>query len=196
MEQLLILIIIIFVIFFSLKIHQEGKSVEVDYVVAQKDSRPYLVRNLPDKEKAAGLMAEIRNNLLKLINHLKKQFPKDPRVNRLEEKFNPDNMSESSPDSTYTSYSVNKGEKLVFCLRQKDATQRLIDLNTMMFVAIHELAHIMTHSVGHTKEFWNNMRFLLDIAMSKDVGVYSYQPYHRQPQSYCGITISDTPLKI
>ena len=31
-----------------------------------------------------------------------------------------------------------------------------------MFVAIHELAHIMTESVGHEPEFWDNMGFLLE----------------------------------
>jgi len=196
MLQLLILIIIIFVVFFSLKIHHEKHSSEIDYVISQLDNHKYLVRNLPDKKQAAELMAQIRTNLIKLVDHLKKKYPHDPRTSRLIEKFNPDNMSESSHDSSYTSYSVNKGEKLIFCLREKDDSHKLTDLNTIMFVAIHELAHIMTKSVGHTKEFWNNMRFLLDVAMSNELRVYHYQPYHNKPQPYCGMTISDTPLKL
>jgi hypothetical protein len=64
----------------------------------------------------------------------------------------------------------------------------------MIFVAIHELAHIMTQSMGHTPEFWNNMKFLLQIATT-DLQIYVYQPYHQKPQPYCGIVITDTPLK-
>jgi len=66
----------------------------------------------------------------------------------------------------------------------------------MIFVAIHEIAHIMTESVGHTDEFWENMRFLLAIAMSDDLQIYHYQPYHVEPKAYCGTMISDTPLKL
>ena len=56
---------------------------------------------------------------------------------------------------------VNKGEQLALCLRDaKDDT--FIELNLIIFVAIHEIAHVMTDEVGHTKKFWNNMRYLLE----------------------------------
>jgi hypothetical protein len=138
----------------------------------------------------------IRENLLKLIAHLQKQYPNDSRVSRLHHKFDPDQLSESNSGSGYTSYSVNKGEKVVFCIRQRDDQEQLLDLNTMMFVAIHELAHIMTESVGHTQEFWDNMKFLLGVAMTDELKLYHYQPYHLEPQAYCGTLISDTPLKL
>ena len=72
-------------------------------------------------------------------------------------------VSESSPGNAYTSYSINKGEKIVFCLRQKSGPNKdeLVDLNTMMFVAIHEMGHLMSESVGHTQEFWKNMKYLI-----------------------------------
>ena len=194
--ELLIFLIVVFVLLASYKMHYDKKNTEVDIVTSKQDQHDYLVRNLPDKEHAADLLAEIRTRLTKLVTYLKSNYQTDDRIVRLTEKFNPDHISEGSDDSTYTSYSVNKGEKLVFCLRQRDQTDDLLDINTMMFVAIHELAHIMTKSVGHAPEFWSNMRFLLDAAMSNHLQVYSYQPYHRQPQPYCGITISDTPLKL
>ena len=34
-----------------------------------------------------------------------------------------------------------------------------------MFVAIHELAHIASETIGHNDEFWNNFKFLLDNAV-------------------------------
>jgi predicted SprT family Zn-dependent metalloprotease len=79
------------------------------------------------------------------------------------------------------------------CVRERDEGGKLVDENTLFFVALHELAHIMTHSKGHTVEFRNNFRYLLDHAV-KD-GYYHYQPYHQDPKKYCGTYISDTPLK-
>jgi predicted metal-dependent hydrolase len=94
--------------------------------------------------------------------------------------------------SEYTSYSVNKGEQIVFCLRSKDEHGQLVDKNTMMFVAIHELAHIMTPTIGHDAAFWKNMKLLLQCAM--EIHIYSFQNYQIHPQKYCGMTITDTPL--
>ena len=82
-------------------------------------------------------------------------------------------------------------EKIIFCIRSKD-THQLVDLNTMMFVAIHEMAHIMTISIGHTDEFWNNMRYLLKKAIN--IGIYKRHNYKENPVSYCGTQITDSPL--
>ena len=196
MLSLLILILVIFVIYMSMRFYLDNQSTDIDYVVSRYDQRKYLVRNLHDKSDAAELLSIIRGKLLELVTYLRNNHPQDPRVVRLHEKFNPDQISESSLNSGYTSYSVNKGEKLVFCLRQRDEQENLLDLNTMIFVAIHELAHIMTESIGHTHEFWENMKFLLDIAMTNKLGIYQYEPYHKDPKSYCGTVISDTPLKL
>jgi predicted metal-dependent hydrolase len=195
-QNLLVLIITFFVIYASLKMLHDNRTTEVDLVESPYDHVAYLVRNLPDKNEAAQLLSNIKQNLTSLVTYLKDHHTNDPRVVRLIERFNVNQISEASPNSTYTSYSVNKGEKIVFCLRQKGENERLLDLNTMMFVAIHEMAHIMTVSVGHTDEFWNNMKFLLQLSMSKDLNLYHYQPYHQNPQPYCGIMISDTPLRL
>lgn len=191
MLVLLVLIIIVFGVYFS----HCYMSTEVDIVPSEIDHNDYIVRNLPDKNRAADLLAQIRQRMVKLVSYLGIKYPKDVRVTRLIEKFDPSRISESSSDNKYTSYSINKGEKIVFCVRQRDKDQNLLDLNTMVFVAIHELAHIMTESVGHTEEFWTNMKFLLSQSISDDLKIYQYQPYHEKPQEYCGTSISDTPLK-
>jgi hypothetical protein len=110
----------------------------------------------------------------------------------MNEKFNPDNISESGKNNQYTSYSVNKGEKIVFCIRQKDEKESLVDENTITFVAIHELSHIMTKSVGHNDEFWSNFKRLLEVAV--DNGLYIKENYTESPKEYCGIKVSDSPL--
>jgi hypothetical protein len=115
-------------------------------------------------------------------------------IERLIGNFNPDAFSETTPDAQYTSYSVNKGEKIVFCLRDKKDGEELVKENIMTFVAIHELGHLMTESVGHEPDFWNNFKLLLRIAV--DNGLYKNIDFNSTPKDYCGVKITDTPLKV
>ena len=126
-----------------------------------------------------------------LENDMKMKLKED--IERLINNFNSDAFSETTPDSKYTSYSVNKGEKIVFCIRDKKDGENLVKENIMTFVSIHEMAHLMTKSIGHDPIFWQNMRLLLKIAI--DNGLYKNVDFNKKPEPYCGITISDTPLK-
>ena len=188
------LILISITIFY---VYLENKATDVTYV--KKGEIEFLVRNLDDKEQAAKLLSDICSRLSKLVDHLhndkdNKEYSKETKagIKRMKKNFNPHAVVESSPGNKYTSYSINKGEKIVFCLRSKTDSQELVDLNTMMFVAIHELAHLMTKEVGHTKNFWDNMKFLLIKAIELDL--YVKQDFNSIPKEYCGTTITDTPL--
>ena len=183
---------IFFIIVLSLFIYTESRNNEIIYVESSLDHRKYLVRNVDDKQEAADMLANMRDRLDKLINYIRMNYPNDDRAKRLIRKFNPDRISESLRGSKYTSYSINKGEKIVLCLRSKDMSQRLTDINTLMFVTLHELAHIMTISIGHTKEFWSNFKFILKIAVQ--IGIYDNIDYSKDPQPYCGIEVNDSPL--
>ena len=172
--------------------HIEHLTNEVTYVRSTLDGKEYLVRNLPDKQDAANLLATIRYKLEKICKEMKKKYPQDNSVSRMNEKFNADNITEAGKNNKYTSYSINKGEKIVFCIRQKDDTEDLVDENTITFVAIHELAHIMTKSVGHTEEFWTNFKRLLKEAVA--LNIYTPENYTKDPKEYCGIQVTDSPL--
>jgi len=191
------LLLIVITIFY---VYLETKSLDVKYIVSNVDNNEYLVRNLPDKQEASDLMANININLKKLIasvNKLDRQanFTDENMedIKRLTKNYREGNISESNPGNKYTSYSINKGEKIVFCIRSKDGLDTLVSLNIMVFVAIHELAHLMTKSIGHGQDFWDNMSFLLKEAI--DIGVYKKQDYFKYPVEYCGTTINDSPLK-
>ena len=173
--------------------HYEHLSNEVIYVKSSLDNNEYLVRNLDDKEEAANVLAKIRIKLEKICEIMKKNYPTDESVIRLNQRFNSDNITEAGKNNQYTSYSVNKGEKIVFCIRQKDETESIVDENTLTFVSIHELAHIMTKSVGHTQEFWDNFKRLLKIGV--DNNLYNKENYSENPKEYCGIKVSDSPLE-
>jgi hypothetical protein len=140
---------------------------------------------------AADLLAQVTQKMKDLVVYMKKKYPEDPDVERLVKGFNPKKISETLPTSELTAYSENKGEKLAFCLNKTKNGANLIDLNTLTFVAIHEMAHIMTKSIGHKQDFWKNFKFLLKNA--KDAGIYSPIDYKSKPQSYCGMIITDNP---
>lgn len=198
---IIILLIILYVYF-------EGRTHEVVYVKSTINNKEYLVRNLNDKQQAANLLANLSIKLTTLVEYLKntdintvikkcnvktnKQELID-NINRLVGNYNEDRIKESTPDAKYTSYSVNKGQELVFCLRIKKEGERLMPLNTMTFVALHELSHLMTKSIGHTTEFWDNFKIILQLAICK--GYYKHIDFNNNPQKYCGIEITDTPYK-
>jgi hypothetical protein len=100
---------------------------------------------------------------------------------------------ETLPTSEYTAYSENKGEKIAFCLNKKrKGEDQMIDEHTLMFVAIHELSHVCTKSIGHKTEFWENFKFLLENA--KDAGIHDPSDYKKKPTEYCGMNINDNPF--
>jgi hypothetical protein len=113
-------------------------------------------------------------------------------INRLVKNYNPNVLSENTPDSKFTSYSENKGQKIVFCMRDK-SNNKLVDLNTMMFVGLHELSHLMTRTVGHDEEFWSNFKIILRIAIR--LGIYKCQDFEKESKAYCGTRITDSPLR-
>ena len=174
-----------------LYIHLENKFTDVEYVKSKVDGNKYLVRNLKDKQEAADLLATIRKNLIKLTQELKKKNKNNVDIDRMINNFNPNNITEYDENNKYTSYSVNKGEKIVFCVRSRDKRNKLVKLNIMMFVALHELAHTMTKSIGYTEEFWNNFRILLRNA--RKMGIYKRVNYNETPVDYCGTKITDDP---
>jgi hypothetical protein len=159
------------------------------------DGHEYDIQNLPDKENAVKLMAKIRANLTKLRDYYAAEpaLMNDPPVSRFVARFQPDVFSENDIQSSDTSYSENKGQRIVVCLRDKTKPPYpLVEINTVMFVMLHEMSHLMTETIGHTPEFWENFRRILHDAVK--IGIYTPVNYSRQPTPYCGMTITDSPL--
>lgn len=188
----LTLLIIIFVIYISYQMIQNSDSFQLSCIISDVNGKKYCVRDRKDKEAAADLLAEVAIRLNKLVKYLIVQYPDDIRTLRLKKKFNPKVIVETLPTSEYQAYSENKGEKLAFCLnKDKENNNKLIDINTLMYVALHELAHICSQSIGHTPEFWTNFKWLLINA--KEIKIYKPIDYKNNNKGYCGMTISDNP---
>ena len=164
------------------------------------DNEAYLIHNAhPEKQEAADRMAEIHERIIKLLRHLKTKYtdPSNPyyeRVQFLLNNFNPDTLIENSPHNirNFTSYTEDKGKTFCICLRQKFTPNgEFIDMNTVMFVVIHETSHLFTPIFGHDKPFWQNFKFLLGEAV--EIGVYHPVDYTYNPIDYCGLPLNYNP---
>ena len=185
-------VLVVLMICFGIKMYKDSDSFNLRCVISKVDGNTYCVRERSKLELAADLLAEATNNMKKLVKYVGANNASNPAVKRLVEYFNPDKISETLPTSEHTAYSENKGEKMAFCLNEDKQGTRLIDLSTLTFVAIHELAHLMTESIGHKDEFWDNFKFLLKNA--KESGVYEPVDYSKSPVQYCGTRIDENPF--
>lgn len=191
-SDLFLYITIGFVLLVCLKIYSESELYNLKCIISSVDGNKYCVRERSKEKEAANLLATVTKKCKELVEYMKTNHPDDARVKRLVEGFNPQKISETLPTSELTAYSENKGEKLAFCLNKKKHDDTvLIDMNTLTFVSLHELSHIMTSSIGHKQDFWQNFKFLLENA--KAAGIYKPVDYKKNSQSYCGMTITDNP---
>jgi len=167
-------------------------SFQLKCIVSDVDGNKYCVRERKNMKNAADLLARVTQKGVQLVDFMNKKYPNDENVKRLVKNFNPKKITETLPNSSYTAYSENKGEKIAFCLNvKKEDDSHLIDEKTLTFVMIHELSHLMTSSIGHKSDFWNNFKFLLENA--KECGVYQPEDYKKEPKEYCSTKIHDNP---
>ena len=187
-EGLIIIIVTIIGIYY---IYNYYTNIGLMKVRSKIDDKEYTVQIKDDSLEAANLIAKIREKLVVLMEHLEKSFSlNDERVRLLKKNFRPDRLKEGVDTPGYTSYSINKGEQIVLCLRSND---KLVDLNTMLFVVLHEFAHLSTESIGHTEEFWDNFRWILEESIN--IGIYIKQDFKVKNEEYCGMTITSSPLE-
>lgn len=184
-------VMIAFIIYIILKIYMESDYYNLICVVSDVDGNKYCVRESNKIEMVVDLFAKVTGKLQKLVNYVYEKYENRENCKRLKENFNPDKIVEIMPTSKYTAYSENKGEKIAFCSTTEKGGDTLIDENTLTFVAIHELGHLMSKSIGHTEEFWNNFRFLLKNAVQ--INIYDPIDYSKNPVEYCSLNINDNP---
>jgi hypothetical protein len=185
-------IILGFVFCVCIYIYFKTSDFQLKCIVSTVDGNKYCVREREKIQGAADLLAKVTEKCKELVAYVKSKHPDQENVKMLVKNFNPQKVMETLPTSKYTAYSENKGEKIAFCLnKEKGEENNMIDEHTLMFVAIHELAHTMTKSIGHKTEFWDNFKFLLENA--KEAQIHEPVDYKSKPQKYCGMTIHDNP---
>ena len=172
----------------------QGESSEVEYVRSNVDGRQYLVQKIKQEgagsSEAADALGKISADIEALIRHMQEKYPNDERTKLMAQRFNPQNVSEGNAHSGYSSYSVDKGAKLVLCLRQTDDS--FAKPNVVLYVALHELAHLATKEIGHPPIFWKNFAWILKEAVA--IGIYKKIDYSKNPEPFCGISVDSSVI--
>ena len=190
--EILVYMFIGFILIVCIYMYLDTDAFQLKCIVSTVDGNKYCVRERADIQAAADLLAKITEKCKKLVEYMGEKHGEKENVQRLVKGYNPKKIMETLPTSEYTAYSENKGEKIAFCLNEKKTGEsNLIDEHTLMFVAIHELSHVMTKSIGHKSEFWENFKFLLQNA--KDAGIHDPEDYKKKPKEYCSMKINDNP---
>ena len=77
------------------------------------------------------------------------------------------------------SYTINK-TRIYMCIR--DSNNHYYDDNSLMFVLLHEISHVICKSIGHTEEFHKIFEDLL--VEAEKVGIYNSKI--PMIKNYCG----------
>lgn len=188
---------IIFIMIVIILCYFRVTNPDMTYVQSHIDNSYYLVRNVPDKQEACNTLARLRQNAIKLSDYLYNNINDDSiknhkqYVTRLHERIRDIIILESTQDSIYTSYSVNKGEQIVFCLRSRKIYNKLHDINLMMYVVLHEISHVACPVYdNHGPLFKEIFKFITENAIK--IGIYQKIDFAQNPEDYCGLNINDS----
>ena len=189
------ILIIFLLIFVGYYLYITYISNDISGVVSDIDGKTYLVRDLPDKQEAANMIATIRGNIDKLSEHLEKNkhtkyAEYSEYIDQMTERIKDMEVSENAGNSVYTSYSINKGEQIIFCLRSKDQKDVMHNLNLIMYVVLHEISHVACPEYGHTNLFKKIFAFITRTAI--EIDMYKRIDFAKDPLEYCGLMITDS----
>lgn len=192
-ESILISIIIIFI--YILYIIKKNRLT----LVEANNNNKYMVYNDENKIESANLLATLVDKMYKLrnnlINNKNKEYEEYKEykeyIDLLEENFNNERtyIYENIPDSNLTSFTINKGEELGFCLKSK-ITGNFHDINLLMYVAIHEMSHVACPEIGHNDLFKKIFMFFTTEAIK--MGLYTKVDYQINNVEYCGMILSSS----
>lgn len=186
----LIILFVFFVTWYGCKKYNDNFSI----VQSNLDGKKYYVRADPSEElqrETADYLAKLSERINKLVNYMyDKKLPNEEISKRLAVRWRSCTLKETSQGEKSAAYTVNKGDEMRICVRSEG---KLEDINTSMFVLLHELAHLMSNSYGHNAEFKENFSYIVHLASA--IGTYRPQDFGGAPVNYCGnvVTIHSTP---
>ena len=200
---LLIIIVVAFIIYYKVGTR------DMIYELSDIDNFRYMVRNQKDKKNAANMLASIKKNIYAITEYMNKKIEDEktskqeryiefkPYVLQLKTKIKNVVLKESAANTVYTSYTVNKGEQIIFCIRSKSITNilesnNIHDINLIMYVALHEISHVACPEYHHTPLFKKIFKFICEEAI--ELGIYKKIEFDISPQEYCGMKINDSVI--
>lgn len=202
------IILIIGLIFLVLIINHNIQTRGMIYVRSDIDGNNYLVRDQADKQSASNFLARLNKNIHGITEYMynklnnpsfaqtKRYQEFKPYILQLRDKIQNVSIKESPSGSSYTSYTVNKGEQIIFCIRTKtlssllNNSNNIHDFNLVMYVMLHEISHVACPEYDHTPLFKKIFKFICEEAI--EMGIYKKVDYENNPLEYCGMIINET----
>jgi len=169
-------------------------------VTSRIDGTPYCVQE--SDQYAADLLSELNLRILVFLRLMKAKYVKDAHimvnsrnmtldattiVTNILSRYNQDNIIENVARPHSTSFTIDKGSITGVCV--KNPNGQYIDINTLVFVMLHEISHLAIASIDHTDEFWATFAFIL----SESNPIYTYVDYRSNPVNYCTLIINSNP---
>lgn len=140
-------------------IHSKGSY------VTSTSGETYYVLDRDDKQQAADKLSKLNTTIESIINGMSYRYPGDKAVIRLKQRYR-GVLTERDPINPITGTTYNKGEEIVIAIRRP--TGGFITDNRLLYITLHELAHIMTEGYDqHGEEFRRNHQRLLNYAISQ-----------------------------
>lgn len=153
-----------------------------------KDRKYYVKKGKDiDPRESAEMLHALTINMSRFVEEALDKYPMDPRLQNLKERWN-GTLAEVGRGSDIA-YSLNK-RSIHICLRNPDGD--LEKMNTAMYVLLHEAAHVASDKYGHGDDFWDNFRFLLEVA--EELGMYRYQNFEDNKVTFCGRTLGNNVM--
>lgn len=139
----------------------------------------FIYLNKPKRVEAFTKLTSSKETIREVIKRLNKIFDKQFKFMGILKILNNRNiMREITIVEGKKSYTLNK-KNIYLCL--KDANKKYYDINSLMYVSLHEIAHVLCEEIGHTQRFAKIFNALLNHASSLNL----YDPNKPFVKNYC-----------
>jgi predicted metal-dependent hydrolase len=140
-------------------------------------------------QERADLLEEVDTRARQLVKELVASHSNKCYTSILSTRYGKVQLYEADPDSELTAYTTEK-RSIALCLRRikGDVTSPLVDSNTLMYVLVHEMAHLGIDHQGHVPEFWDAFKEIARVAVA--IGVLQYVDYSKKNEQYCAMPIT------
>ena len=191
-NNLLLCVLIILILYCSLDLYWNYEALEMRK--SSYNGKMYGIQEmLPKSHKTADMIGKVEEYIDRILHYLNRKYSRgqDKRVDRLISRLHNIKLEESPFEPGTSSYTLNKGELISVCVRNKD-NKDFHNFELLKFVIIHELAHVASVSTGHNQEFIINFKWLLEEA--HEAGLYHPVDYSKNPITYCGVDVTNNPM--
>jgi len=138
------------------------------YIKSPLSENYFFVKKENDMINSAKILDILKQKMISFVhllytdlkngNKLLIQYEKN--ILKLKDRCDQTEFSENVNNDKITSYNINKGEKIVLCLRSK-IDNKIQDINLLTYVLIHEITHSATKTYGHDQNFLQLFDLLL-----------------------------------